>query len=88
MGLRLERVRHPEARSGRGAANPPVMLMVSARLRRFDCALEEPARDLGATYLQTFGVILQPDLRPTILASFQSRSATNSTAAASLARTS
>lgn len=45
-----------------------VMLMVSARLQRFDRALEEAALDLGATHLQTFRVILLPHLRPAILA--------------------
>lgn len=42
------------------------MLMFTARLQRQDKALEEAARDLGATPLQTFRRITLPFLRPTI----------------------
>lgn len=45
-----------------------VMLMVSARLQRFDRTLEEAALDLGASHTQVFLKILFPYLRPAILA--------------------
>lgn len=45
-----------------------VMLMVSARLQRFDRALEEAALDLGASHPQVFRKILFPHLRPAVLA--------------------
>jgi spermidine/putrescine transport system permease protein len=45
-----------------------VMLMVAARLERFDRTLEEAALDLGASHLQVFRLILVPHLRPSILA--------------------
>lgn len=44
-----------------------VMLMVMARLQRFDLTLDEAALDLGATHLQSFRRILLPHLRPAIL---------------------
>jgi spermidine/putrescine transport system permease protein len=43
------------------------MLMVSARLERFDTGLEEAALDLGATHLQVFRRITLPYLMPAIL---------------------
>lgn len=45
-----------------------VMLMVSARLQRFDRTQEEAALDLGATRAQVFRRILVPYLRPALLA--------------------
>lgn len=45
-----------------------IMLMVTARLQRFDPSLEEAALDLGASPLQTFRRITLPYLRPAILA--------------------
>jgi spermidine/putrescine transport system permease protein len=45
-----------------------VMLLVMARLERFDRTLEEAALDLGASHLQVFRRILLPYLRPAILA--------------------
>jgi len=45
-----------------------VMLMVMARLQRFDSTLEEAALDLGANHVQMFRRILLPHLRPSILA--------------------
>lgn len=39
-------------------------LVVSARLRRFDPALEEAARDLGAGRVRVFLTVLLPHLRP------------------------
>lgn len=45
-----------------------VMLMVMARMQRFDRTLEEAALDLGATHLQTFRRVTLPFLRPSILA--------------------
>jgi spermidine/putrescine transport system permease protein len=45
-----------------------VMLMVAARLERFDRTLEEAALDLGASHLQVFRRILVPHLKPAILA--------------------
>jgi spermidine/putrescine transport system permease protein len=44
-----------------------VMLMVLARLQRFDTSLEEAALDLGASHTQVFRRILAPHLRPAIL---------------------
>ena len=54
-----------------------VMLMVLARLQRFDPTLEEAALDLGATHAQVFRRILLPHLKPAlgaaaVLAFFQS----------------
>ncbi len=43
------------------------LLLFMARLQRFDPALEEAARDLGATPPQVFRRILVPFLRPAIL---------------------
>jgi spermidine/putrescine transport system permease protein len=43
------------------------MLMFTARLQRQDPTMEEAARDLGATPLQSFWCITLPFLRPTIL---------------------
>ena len=43
------------------------MLIVLARLQRFDGALEEAARDLGAGPAQVFAHILLPFLRPALL---------------------
>ncbi len=43
------------------------MLMFTARLQRQDPTMEEAARDLGATPLQSFWSITLPFLRPTIL---------------------
>lgn len=45
-----------------------VMLMVMARMQRFDRTLEEAALDLGATHLQAFRRVTLPFLRPSILA--------------------
>jgi spermidine/putrescine transport system permease protein len=45
-----------------------VMLLVSARLQRFDHSLEEAALDLGATHWQVFRKILLPYLSPAIAA--------------------
>lgn len=44
-----------------------VMLMVLARLQRFDPALEEAALDLGATHTQVFRRITLPFLAPSLL---------------------
>ncbi len=44
-----------------------VMLMVTARLQRFDRTLERAALDLGATPWQAFRRILLPFLKPAIL---------------------
>ena len=54
-----------------------VMLMVLARLQRFDIGLEEAAIDLGASHMQAFRRILLPHLMPAVasgavLAFFQS----------------
>ena len=43
------------------------MLIFGARLQRFDLALEEAARDLGASPRQVFTTIMVPYLRPAIL---------------------
>ncbi len=45
-----------------------VMLMVMARLQRFDRSLEEAALDLGASHLQAFRRVMLPYLRPSLLA--------------------
>lgn len=45
-----------------------VMLMVLARLQRFDPALEEAALDLGATHTQVFRRITLPFLAPSLMA--------------------
>lgn len=45
-----------------------VMLMVLARLQRFDRSLEEAALDLGASHAQVLRRILIPHLRPAIVA--------------------
>lgn len=45
-----------------------VMLMVLARMQRFDRTLEEAALDLGATQMQVFRRITLPYLRPALLA--------------------
>jgi spermidine/putrescine transport system permease protein len=44
-----------------------VMLMIMARLTRFDHSLEEAGLDLGASHLQVFRRILLPHLWPSIL---------------------
>jgi spermidine/putrescine transport system permease protein len=54
-----------------------VMLMIMARLQRFDRVLEEAALDLGASHFQVFWRIVVPHLKPaiisaTVLAFFQS----------------
>ena len=46
-----------------------VMLMVLARLQRFDRSLEEAALDLGATHVQAFRRVLLPHLTPAIFSS-------------------
>lgn len=46
-----------------------VMLMMLARLQRFDRTLEQAALSLGATQWQTFQRILLPYLKPTIFSS-------------------
>ena len=45
-----------------------VMLMVLARMQRFDRTLEEAALDLGATHMQAFRRITLPFLMPAVLA--------------------
>jgi len=45
-----------------------VLLIVSARLQKFDPALEEAAQDLGATPLRAVWRITLPSLRPAIIA--------------------
>jgi spermidine/putrescine transport system permease protein len=53
---------------GHAAFNVPVvMVVVRARLRRLDPALEEAARDLGATPWQAFRRVTLPLLAPAIL---------------------
>jgi spermidine/putrescine transport system permease protein len=53
---------------GHAAFNLPiVMVIVRARLRKLDTALEEAARDLGATAWQAFRRVTLPLLRPAIL---------------------
>lgn len=46
-----------------------VLLIVSARLQKFDRSLEEAAQDLGATPLQAVWRVTLPALRPALLAS-------------------
>jgi spermidine/putrescine transport system permease protein len=48
---------------------PVVALIVRARLRKLDPRLEEAARDLGATPLESLRLVLLPLLLPAILAS-------------------
>jgi spermidine/putrescine transport system permease protein len=48
---------------------PFVVLIVNARLMRLDRSIEEAARDLGATPLQSFRKIVFPLVRPAILGS-------------------
>ncbi|AYD04821.1 ABC transporter permease subunit [Neorhizobium sp. NCHU2750] len=45
------------------------MLIIMARLQRFDAALEEAALDLGASYPQVFRDVLLPFLRPALASS-------------------
>ncbi|MDY0885008.1 ABC transporter permease [Dongia soli] len=45
-----------------------VMLMVLARLQRFDETLEEAGLDLGATHAQVFRRVLLPYLKPSLIA--------------------
>ena len=47
-----------------------VMLLVSARLKKFDRTLEEAALSLRATRLQVIGLITLPFLRPAIIGAF------------------
>lgn len=44
-----------------------VMLLVFARMQRFDRTLEEAALDLGATHLQVLRRIILPFLRPSLI---------------------
>jgi spermidine/putrescine transport system permease protein len=46
---------------------PYMLLVVSARLVEFDFAIEEAARDLGATPFQAFRKVTFPLMRPTIV---------------------
>jgi spermidine/putrescine transport system permease protein len=46
---------------------PFVVLIVNARLMRFDRSIEEAARDLGATPLQAFTKIVFPLVRPALI---------------------
>jgi spermidine/putrescine transport system permease protein len=46
---------------------PYMLLVVSARLAEFDFAIEEAARDLGATPFQAFRRVTFPLIRPTII---------------------
>lgn len=46
---------------------PLVLLVISARLSNFDASVEEAARDLGATPLETFRKITFPLIRSSIL---------------------
>jgi spermidine/putrescine transport system permease protein len=48
---------------------PFVVLIVNARLTRFDRSIEEAARDLGATPLQAFWKIVFPLVRPALIGS-------------------
>ncbi len=48
---------------------PYVLIVMSSRLERFDVALEEAARDLGANSWQTFWKVTFPLIWPTVLAS-------------------
>ncbi|TXH37926.1 MAG: ABC transporter permease [Rhodospirillaceae bacterium] len=45
-----------------------VMLMVLARLQRFDATLEEAGLDLGASHAQVFRRVLLPYLKPSLIA--------------------
>jgi ABC-type spermidine/putrescine transport system permease subunit II len=49
---------------------PFVVLIVGSRLSRFDPAVEEAARDLGATGLQAFFKVVFPMVRASVIASF------------------
>jgi spermidine/putrescine transport system permease protein len=46
---------------------PYMLLVVSARLAEFDVAIEDAARDLGATPFQAFRMVTFPLIRPTII---------------------
>ena len=46
---------------------PYMLLVVSARLAEFDVAVEDAARDLGATSFQAFRLVTFPLIRPTII---------------------
>jgi spermidine/putrescine transport system permease protein len=46
---------------------PFVVLIVNARLMRFDRSIQEAARDLGATPLQAFTKIVLPLVRPALI---------------------
>jgi spermidine/putrescine transport system permease protein len=46
---------------------PYMLLVVSARLAEFDFAVEDAARDLGATPFQAFRMVTFPLIRPTII---------------------
>jgi spermidine/putrescine transport system permease protein len=46
---------------------PYMLLVVSARLAEFDVAVEDAARDLGATPFQAFRMVTFPLIRPTII---------------------
>jgi ABC-type spermidine/putrescine transport system permease subunit II len=46
---------------------PYMLLVVSARLAEFDVAVEDAARDLGATPFQVFRLITFPLIWPTII---------------------
>jgi spermidine/putrescine transport system permease protein len=48
---------------------PYVLIVMTSRLERFDVALEEAARDLGANGWQTFWKVTFPLIWPTIVAS-------------------
>jgi len=50
-------------------AAPFVVLVLEARLRRFDRRIEEAGRDLGATPGRVFGSITLPIMAPAIIAS-------------------
>jgi spermidine/putrescine transport system permease protein len=46
---------------------PYMLLVVSARLAEFDVAVEDAAKDLGATPFQAFRMVTFPLIRPTII---------------------
>jgi ABC-type spermidine/putrescine transport system permease subunit II len=48
--------------------SPYVLMLINSRLERFDLAIEEAARDLGATSWQTFWKVTFPLVWPTVLA--------------------